>query len=277
VFVATNTLGGGALTGELASGLVRRFYAAPPRPPLPDPGLLRQAAVYQGEFISARRAFHGLEAFAVGFLATPVSVAAPGYLTVGGSRFVPTGAPGLFRHVDYPDVQLQAVMQDGRAVRLLWGSDELERRPFLRRTQTIGYAAGATALAALAVLIGLFSPARWRAPQTTVQRWAGRLRGLAAALWLTAMFGFATKLAQGVSDNATVVFDWPGSQIVLASSAALAAAVLSLATAAMTPWALRGSSGWTTARKVRFTVTVAVFAAFALLTGYLGALQPWNP
>ena len=277
VFVATNTESGAGLTGDLATGLIRRFYAAPKPPPAPDPALLQRADAYAGEFISTRRAFHGLEAFALGFRATPVTVAEPGYLRVGDARFVPAGPPGRFRNVDQPEVQLRAVMRDGRLVRLLWGSEEFERRPVLRRTRTIGYAALATAFAAVAVLTGLFSPARWRAAQSPAQRWAGRLRGAAAALWIIAMGAFVSKLSQGLDDPASVAFDWPGPLIVLASSAALGAAIITFMTAVLTPAALRGRGGWTPLRKVRFVTTVTAFVLLAAPLAYLGALTPWNP
>ena len=59
--------------------------------------------------------------------------------------------------------------------------------------------------------------------------------------------------------------------------AGLAAAALSGAALALTPFAWAGSDGWSLARKLRFTATVLVFSAFALLLAALGALQPWNP
>ena len=62
-----------------------------------------------------------------------------------------------------------------------------------------------------------------------------------------------------------------------ASAAALAAAVLSWGAAALTPIALAGRAGWSPWRKLRFTVTVVIFAGFGLLLATLGALQPWNP
>ena len=277
VFVATNTDSGQRLTGTLAWAIGDRFYGQPKSPLPPAPGLLREAATYQGEFMDTRRPFRGLESFAFGLRATPVSVVAPGYLMVGGRRFVPAGAAGSFRLADNPKVEMQAVIENGRATKLISGSGELERHDVLHQTRTIAATAAATVLAALAVLAGLFSPARWRAPQTRVQRIAGSLRGVAAVLWPVAVLAFVMKFSQAMSDGAAVVFDWPAPMILTASIAALAAAVLSGAAAALTPFAWAGGGGWTLWRKLRFTGTIAVFAAFGLLLALLGALQPWNP
>jgi hypothetical protein len=242
----------------------------------PTPGLLRDAAVYSGEYSSSRRPFHGLEAFAMSFLGTSVSVAPPGYLVVFGERMVPTGPAGLFQDVDHPQVQLQAVVENGRATKLLFGG-ELQRRDLIHQTRTLTIAATLAALAALGVLIGLFSPARWRLPQTSVQRIAGALRGPAAALWLIAIVAFVAKLQAALADQSTIVYGWPQPQVLLASVCALAAAVLSWAAAALTPFAWAGRGGWSAWRKLRFTATILVFSAFGLLLAVLGALQPWNP
>ena len=277
VFVAANTESGAGLTDILPSLVVSRFYQAPATPLPPSPGLMRDAGVYGGEFLSTRRPFRGLEAFVLGFRSTPVAVVAPGYLILGGDRYVPAGRPGLFSNVDNPHHQVRAVIEGGRATRLISPSGEFWRRDFLHQTRTLVLAASATALAATAVLAGLFSPARWRAPQTRAQRVAGGLRAWAAALWLLAIATFLVKAARALADQGSLVFGWPGPLMLVASGAGLAAAVLSWAAMVATPWALAGRDGWNNWRKARFTATIMAFAAFGLLLATLGALQPWNP
>jgi CubicO group peptidase (beta-lactamase class C family) len=277
VFVAANTEGEHTLTGVLPALIVQTFYVAP-RPPLAaTPILLHDAGLYRGEYLNTRRPFHGLEAFAMGFLTTPVSVAAPGYLMVGPERFVATGAPGMFQDADHPWLKIQAETGPGQTTKLLLGGGELWRADWVHQTRALGLLALLTMTASIGILFGLASPARWRLPQTRVQRLAGALRGPAAVLWLFAVPAFALKLQAALADQSTVVYDWPGPLVTAASAAALAATVLSWAAAALTPFAWAGRGGWSPWRKLRFTATILTFAAFGLLLAMLGALQPWNP
>ncbi|HEY8003237.1 MAG TPA: serine hydrolase domain-containing protein [Phenylobacterium sp.] len=277
VFVASNTEGEHTLTGTLPGLIAQTFYAAPPPPLAATPAILRDAGVYNGEYRSTRRPFHGLEAFAMGFLTTPVSVAAPGYLMIGPERFVAMRAPGMFQDADHPWQQIQVRTGAGQPTKLLLGGGELWRADWLHRTRTLGVLALLTIMASVGILFGLGSPARWRLPQTRVQRLAGALRGPAAALWLFAIPAFALKLQGALADQSTVVYGWPGPLVTAVSVAALAAAVLSWAAAALTPFAWAGGGGWSPWRKLRFTATILVFSAFGLLLAALGALQPWNP
>ena len=277
VFVAANTEQEHSLTNALPALIAQTFYAAPPAPLAPTPALLGDASRYNGEYLSTRRPFHGLEAFAMGFLATPVSVVAPGYLVVGTQRFVAMAEPGTFQDPDHPWVQIRAQLGPGQVTKLLLGGGELWRIDGWRETRTLGLLALLTLLAAIGVLFGLASPARWRLPQTPVQRIAGALRGSAAVLWLFAVPAFALKLQAAMADQSSVVFGWPGPLVTAASSAALAAAVLSWAAAVLTPFAWAGKDGWSAWRKLRFTATVVTFSAFGVLLALLGALQPWNP
>ena len=277
VFVSANTEGEHTLTGALPSVIAQTFYTAPQPPLSPTPAILHDAGQYNGEYLSTRRPFHGLEAFAMRFLATPVSVAAPGYLMVGPERFVATGQPGTFQDADHPWVQIRAVTGTGGSGKLLLGGGELWRADWLHQTRTLGIVAMLTILASIGILFGLASPARWRLPQTRVQRLAGALRGPAAVLWLFAIPAFALKLQGALADQSSIVYGWPGPLVTAVSVAGLAAAVLSWAAAALTPIALAGRDGWSAWRKLRFTTTIVVFSAFGLLLAVLGALQPWNP
>jgi CubicO group peptidase (beta-lactamase class C family) len=277
VFVSANTENEHSLTGALPALIAQTFYVAPQAPLAATPAILRDANRLSGEYLSTRRPFHGLEAFAMGFLTTPVSVAAPGYLMVGTERFVATSEAGVFQDPDHPWAQIRALTGPGQTTKLVLGGGELWRADWAHQTRTLGVVALLAILASVGVLFGLASPARWRLPQTRIQRLAGTLRGPAAALWLFAVPAFALKLQAALADQSTVVYDWPGPLVTAASSAALAATVLSLAAAALTPFAWAGQDGWSAWRKLRFTVTIAVFSAFGLLLATLGALQPWNP
>jgi hypothetical protein len=69
-----------------------------------------------------------------------------------------------------------------------------------------------------------------------------------------------------------------------ASSAALAASALTLASALLVPAVWRGAldgaratAGWSTWRKLRYTLALVIFAAFAIVLGAWGALAPWQP
>ncbi|THD62731.1 serine hydrolase [Phenylobacterium sp.] len=277
VFVAGNTESAEVLTQSLPGLIVRRFYQAQHPPLPPQPSLLSEAATYQGEYSPARRPFHGLQAFALAFRGSSVSVAAPGYLVLDGERFVLAGPPGLFQDVDNPHIKLRAVIDHGRATKLVLDGGELWGRDVLHENRTLGLAALVSALVAIGVLFGLLSPARWRSQQTTVQRIAGALRAPIAVLLLLAPVLFILKLQAALNDQNSVVYGWPQPSVLLASISGLIAAVLSATVAALTPFTWLGSGGWGLWRKIRFTATVLVFAGFSALLALLGALQPWNP
>jgi CubicO group peptidase (beta-lactamase class C family) len=277
VFVAANTEGEHTLTGVLPALVTQTFYTAPQPPLAATPAILQQAGPYSGEYLTTRRPFHGLEGFALGLLTTPVSVAAPGYLVLGSERFVATGAPGVFQDVDHPWVKIRMITGAGQPTKLIAGSGELWRADWTHQTRTLGLLTLLTMMASVGILVGLASLARWRLPQTRVQRLAGALRGGAAVLWLFAVPAFSLKLLGALADQSTVVYGWPGPLVATASAAALAAALLSWATVALTPFAWVAQGGWSLWRKLRFTTTIVIFAAFGLLLATLGALQPWNP
>jgi hypothetical protein len=101
-------------------------------------------------------------------------------------------------------------------------------------------------------------------------------------LWL-ASFGGAAAFAAGASDDANLVMHWPGGAILAASTAALLASLTTLACALLLRAAWRGANGssataagWSTWRKLRYTLALAIFAAYAILLGAWGALAPWR-
>jgi hypothetical protein len=75
------------------------------------------------------------------------------------------------------------------------------------------------------------------------------------------------------------MYHWPGPLVILASACALVAAILTLMTIVMAPTVWRGGrrvDSWTAWRKLRFTLTTVIFAAFSVMLGLWGALAPWG-
>ena len=76
-----------------------------------------------------------------------------------------------------------------------------------------------------------------------------------------------------------VMYNWPGPFLLVASACALVAALLTGLTLLMAPAVWRGGrrvDSWTAWRKLRFTITTLVFAAFSLILALWGALEPWS-
>ena len=83
----------------------------------------------------------------------------------------------------------------------------------------------------------------------------------------------------GAGDTAKVVYTWPGVRLILASACALVASALTLATLASLISIWRGGrrlDSWPVLRKVGFTATTLIYAAFATVLFHWGALTPWS-
>ena len=109
-------------------------------------------------------------------------------------------------------------------------------------------------------------------------RSSGLFLTTAAALWLLAI-GLFGVWALRSGDVAKVMYDWPGVTLVLASTCALAASLLSLSTMLLLPLIWRGGrrvDSWTGWRKIRFTLMAATFTAYGVLLASWGALEPWS-
>ena len=285
VFIATNSESGRALADRLPGQIVEHFYM--PRvetPPAASPALVRQAAIYDGNYMTTRRAYGGMEGFVGALIGlTEVKVTPSGYLSTtdrsGVQLWAATGKPGVFRSLDGPQT-LVFDIKDGQAVRAFppSGGWALERRGSLAGPGLLSLLAGLTVAASLATLTGAAFRNRRDFRQTTVQARASLLQNTQALLWLLALGGFVLWLS-GTGDPANVVYNWPGPWIVLASACALLAAVLTAVTLLMAPVIWRGGrrvDSWTPGRKLRFTITALVFAAFSLNLAYWGALTPWS-
>ena len=285
VFISTNTETGYRLAQRLPTAIVEHFYA-PPRA-IPPPGsraLLDDRAAYEGNYLGARRAYGGLEAFIGALLNfTRVSVTPDGYLStvddLGPRLWTPTAQPGVFRRIDGPEVMVFQ-LKDGKAQRFFGpsGAAAFERRGDFAGPGLLSVLAGLAAIAAIATLVGLAMRDRRDFRETNIQGRASLLQTTQSILWLLAMTGFGI-WATGASDSAQILYNWPGGWMVLASACCLVAAVLTFITLLMLPVIWRGGrrvDSWTPWRKLRFTLTALIFALFSIDLAYWGALFPWS-
>lgn len=287
VFVTTNSDRGGRLAEDLPRRIVERFYAPPRGPPAAgSSALIADADAFEGVYLTDRRAYHGLEEVIDRLIgAIGVGVTRDGRLAVADSEgprlFSPQGPPaaGRFR-ADDDDAPLVFQMRDGRAVRFYArsGSATFERIGPWERAETLGLLTLLTVLAGALALRDLLARARRDFRETSSQRRSGIILATAAALWFLAI-GLFGVWALGSGDVAKVMYDWPGVTLVLASTCALAASLLSVLTMLLLPLIWRGGrrvDSWTGGRKIRFTLMAATFTAYGVLLASWGALEPWS-
>jgi len=287
VFVTTNSERGGKLGDVMPEAVVRHFYA--PREIFPRQGsadLAAAAKTFDGYYLTTRRAYGGLEGF-VGLLIGGAEV----QVTPGGrllttrdgetKAWVPEGPVGEGRFISaVGDERMAFQIRDGRAVGFQpWSNTEtLQRAPFWERPSTLAVFGGLTGLAAIATLVGLAIRNRRELRQHQVQARAALVQNIQAGLWIVALVLFAA-WAAGSSNNQAIMYGWPGPLVITASTSALVAAALSLVTIAALPAVWQGGrrvDSWTPMRKVFFTATVLIYAAFSVLLALNGALEPWS-
>jgi CubicO group peptidase (beta-lactamase class C family)/fumarate reductase subunit C len=285
VFISTNTDTGVRLADGLAARIVARFYASPSetlRPGSPD--LAGQSRVYDGAYLTTRRPYNGLEQFI--FLLTGqarVHVTHEGRLLIataeGAHAWVPDGPAGHFIRADGPRTSVFQI-SNGRAVR--WfdpsGVVAYDRVGPLREVGALALAAGLAAVASIATLVGPFTRDRREFRQTPTQGRAGQLQSAIAVLWLIAMLLFGV-FALRSRDLGYVMYAWPTPYLLIASACALVAALLTAVTVAMAPAVWRGGrrvDSWTAWRKLRFSLSTLIFAAFSVVLATWGALEPWS-
>ncbi|MDB5458020.1 MAG: beta-lactamase, partial [Caulobacter sp.] len=230
VFVVTNTDSGGALTAELPGAIVEHFYA--PRPPLAAPSLisLDEARAYEGDFLTTRRAYGGLEGFIGRIMGLARVKATPdGRLSIttkSGPRLWTAGdQPGVFKAMDGADA-LAFDPRDGGAARFFasWGGETYERVAFPFQRGLLVALAALTAVASVVTLAGVFMRNRREFRQTQSQSRAALMQTTQAVLWLVSMASFAI-FASRAGDTAKVFFNWPGGWLLTASACALVASV----------------------------------------------------
>ncbi|WP_293905872.1 serine hydrolase domain-containing protein [Phenylobacterium sp.] len=287
VFVTTNSESGAKLADLLPAAMVRHFYAPPAI--FPRPGSAELAAAgdpFSGDYLTTRRAYGGLEAFSDLLNgAAKVSVTRGGRLIVsrdgGDSAWVPEGPVSEGRFISaIGEERLAFRMVDGRAVNFQPANNTeiLQRASFAQRPLTLILLAGLTAVAAVATLVGLAVRNRREQRQNQVQARAGLVQTLQAGLWIAA-FALFGLWGMGASDAQALMYGWPGPLVVTASACALVAAALTLVTIAALPAIWQGGrrvDSWAGLRKLFFTASVVIYAAFAVLLALNGALQPWS-
>ncbi|HEY8574390.1 serine hydrolase domain-containing protein [Phenylobacterium sp.] len=287
IFVSTNTESGSALASRFPDRLIRQFYAAPllyPREGSAE--LARMSGAFDGEFLTTRRAYSGLEGLVTSLTGgTSVSVSPAGLLVTdsfGSTRaWVPEGDPseGRFIAVD-GDQRMAFAMRDGRAVSMepSNGASLNVRTSFLRQPGLLGLLAALTAAAAIATLVGIFLRNRREFRENQVQARAALLQNIQAGLWLAALALFGFWLTK-TGDISQIMYRWPGAILITASACAFVAAFLTIATLVALPAIWRGGrrvDSWTPLRKTFFTVTVLVYSAFTVVAFTWGALTPWS-
>ena len=220
-----------------------------------------------------------------------IGVTPDGYLLasgVGGAaqRFVQGPGPDDFLNANGPNGPLGRIhfeREGDRAVRIAIVPIAFERTTGLYDRSTLMLCAGLVLLSAIGIAIGGFLRLASRPAASAGQRLAGRVQLACAWLWLASVAGFVAFAARA-ADSVNVVYNWPGVPMRVASSAALAASVLTLASALFLPAVWRGAvdgarsaAGWSAWRKTRYTLALLIFAAFAVVLGAWGALAPWQP
>ncbi len=284
VFVATNTAGGGALSSVVLFQVVNHFYARKPDA-LPEgmPSLRETAANYVGSYRGTRRRYAGLEGFFMRVNSQSVWVSPDGFLVAGiigpPSRFLPTDVPGLFRSVDRP-AGIKFEPAEGPAERIVSIGQSYERVGFLDSGPVILTLGSLTLLISVIVLGTLIGKRGYKLPNSPQQQLACHLRVAASLLWVVGAIAGAVTVLPAIEDASAIIYQWPTTGVLVFSSAALAASVLSAGTLLLLPAVWRGEPGpkqWSVWRKLRFSFSIVVFVALGALLASWGGLQPWNP
>lgn len=284
VFLAVNTDTGAELPATLPATIIERFYA--PRPEVPAPSAIThdQAKAYEGQFLTTRRSYGGLEGFIDRLIGEARVRAAPDgrlALTIDGrtTLWTATDRPDTFAPIDGSGL-LVFQREDGEVTRFFSpaGVAAFERVGFPHQPGLLKTFALLTALAAIATLIGVATRDRRESRQTPTQARASLLQTIQAALWLIALVGVGV-FASGARDVARVFYGWPSGWLLSASACAFVATLLTIATLAMAPVVWRGGrrvDSWTSLRKLGFTCTTLIFLGFALILAAWGFLEFWN-
>lgn len=280
VFVTTNTNTGWGLAERIPREIVERFYVmqvAPSRPRGSDE-LVKNAAAYEGRFLTTMRADSGLELFKYLLRSSgAVSVSSDGYLLAAGRKWAPEVMPDRFRSLDGANVLQLKFDASGRAASFVddSGTSVYQRAGWTMNRELFFMLAVLTILVGLAKLIGTIATVSRRCEQTRIQKTSHTIAWSAAALWLISIVAIAS---WATGDTLTRVYNWPGGKLLTGSTAGLLAFIASVALIVLLPFALRGGAaeGWGSWRKMRHAMLSLVFAAFGAMLMAWGALAPWS-
>ncbi|NBB16162.1 serine hydrolase [Caulobacter sp. SLTY] len=285
VFVGVNTEAGGALTSSLPGRIIQRFYVGGDgqRAVAPSQWLKDNQSAFAGQYLSSRRAFHGMEKFIGLFNArTTVSVDGGGQLVIRDfgdvSVWTPLDREGRFQSV--ADSRVIAFrMENGRAVG--WydsaASTYSKRLGFFGGTAWLIWAVLLAGLASLITVGGALVRLRLNLRQTTIQARASLIQTIQAVLWLIMLAAFGLWFGK-TGDIAAIFYDWPGPLLLTASACGFVAALLSVLVVGLTPFVWQGGrrvDSFTQGRKLRFTFTAGVFLLFSIVLAFWGAIFPW--
>jgi CubicO group peptidase (beta-lactamase class C family) len=291
IFVAANTETAEPFTADLSSRIVRQFYGPEaPLAPASSEWLQANASAFSGAYLTTRRTYHGLEGFAELLGAeAKVSVTDDGILLTPGPdgprRWTPDPGATLeadtvrFHRVNGSD-ELVFQLKDRQAIRYFAPSAQatFERSGLLSHPWLLEALAIGAALGSLGAIGGLFMRDRREFRQTPVQGRADAAQISASILWLISIAGYLAWRAAS-KDPASLMYDWPGAWLLIASACAFVATVMTALSLGLAPIAWRGGrrlDSWNAWRKTRFTVTTVIFTLFAIMLGLWGGLQPWS-
>lgn len=284
IFVVTNTDTGQPFVVRFPSEIVDRFYNVErPAWRVGDPELVERASLYEGDYLSTRRAYSGLREFWGRILeASEVAVTRDGYLVTktgnAGQRWVPGAIRGQFHAVDRSETLLFELDAHGRALR--WtvpsGSKVFERISALQSPRALGILAGCVVIAALGSALLAFNRLRRRprrGPRLEIVTMA------ASGAWLFSILAFNLWRARS-DDPVNWYFDFPGSLLLTASVAALAATAGGIAILAVLMSSARtrgepGAGAMSLVGLAVYSLTALTYLFFAVILASWGALSPW--
>jgi len=284
IFVSINTDSGANLPATLPSTIIEHFYAPSPAVPVASTLSYDQARAYEGDYLTTRRAYGGLEGFTNRIIGRAVVRATQdGRLSItdGGvsTLFNGTERQGVFKAVDSP-LTLVFDPNGDRPSRFYAarGWSTYERVGFFRSASLLAWTALITGVASAATILGVMFRNRREARQTPVQARASQMQTMQAVLWLISA-GCMGVFAAKASDQTSIFFGWPSGWLLSGSACALVASVLSILTLGVLPMVWRGGrrvDSWSSGRKVAFTFSALLFVFLAVLLGLWGYLLPWS-
>ena len=302
IFISTNTQTGSALAASFPNLLLDHLSGDLVRPPLmPQPSMAyeRHKAYYgaiEGQYVSSRRAYGGLEGAITRLLNTvSVTVDADGRLILntqnGLSAFVPASAPGFFNQQDSED---GGPAQQTGSLHFLFNGDGTHVSAFETATNEARYERVSwihnpdmvTLLTAFMMVSCIFvwlslakGPARHEHPSEEQGRATLISAGL-SILWLASIFVFHHWRSQLADDPGALFTKWPSGQVRLASTLAFVAALGTLYQFATYYFVYnergRHGDGWPMWQKVAHGALLLFWGFYIIVLTAWGALEPWS-
>ena len=282
VFIVVNTDTGAALARALPGAIVERFYGAQTKP-LPTKSVAAPDLIYSGAYLSADRAYHGLEAFVDRLtLQSALTTDPTGALVLhdadGAQLFHPNSTPNQFQSEN--GATLFAPILNGKVAAYVRGSGggAATRVGGAHSLGVLAFWAAACLLTVFASFAGLFIRDRIDPRETRAQAIASATQVITCVVWCLAFAAFYLFTRDGLSTS-RLMSDWPNRWLIVASWSALIAAALSLVMMTQLAGVWREERrihGWPAWRKARHTITVGVFLVFTAVLAAWGALEPWS-